>query len=129
MRKVVIVVVSVAAFSLIGFGTSVRAEELKFQCTDNEGGFPIIVDTKTRSVLFGEPNMEHGRASISGNSISITLDSDPSFHGHLNRKTGVLTDTRVAAVARKSIDERPLRPLELNIRLARRIRAVRATSE
>jgi hypothetical protein len=37
--------------------------------------------------------MEHGRASISGNSISITLDSDPSFHGHLNRKTGVLTDT------------------------------------
>jgi hypothetical protein len=88
-----VIVFSVVVFALIDIGTSVRAEELKFQCVDNEGGFPVIVDTKTKSVLLGEPTLEHGRAVITGTSISITLDNDPNYHAHINRRTGALSDT------------------------------------
>jgi hypothetical protein len=90
MKKGVIAF-SFAIISLIYIGGSVRAEELRFQCTDSGGGFPVIVDTKTKSVLLGEPNLEHGRAAITGSSISMTLDNDPSYHGRIDRRTGAFS--------------------------------------
>jgi hypothetical protein len=86
-----VLALSVGIFSLFHFGASARAEELKFQCVDSGGGFPVTIDTKTKSVLLGEPNLEQGRASISGSSISITLDNDPNYHALLNRRTGALS--------------------------------------
>jgi|SRR5664280_2395554 hypothetical protein len=86
-----IIAFSFAIFLLIDIGQPVRAEELRFQCTDGGGGFPVIVDTKTKSVLLGEPNLEHGRAAITGSSISMTLDNDPSYRGSINRRTGALS--------------------------------------
>jgi hypothetical protein len=88
-----ILTISVAVFLLIDVGTSAQAAELRFQCADNEGSFPIIVDTKTKSVLLGEPNLLRGRAVITGASISITLDENASYHGRIDRRTGALSAT------------------------------------
>jgi len=88
-----VLVLSVVLISSFDLCTPVRAAELRYQCVDNEGRFPIIIDTNTKSVLFGEPNLEHGRAVITGSSISITLDSDPSYRGRIDRKTGKLSDS------------------------------------
>ena len=80
-----------AVVSLAVAGTSARSEVIRYQCTDGEGPFPIIVDTNAKTVMLGEPDMEPGRAVITASTISITLNSDPSYHGRINRKTGALT--------------------------------------
>ena len=81
------------ALTLFGMAGPARAEQLRYKCVDNEGPFPLIIDTSTKSALIGEPDMKHGRATITNGSISITLDSDPNYRGRINRRTGVLVDT------------------------------------
>lgn len=85
-----IILISVAALSLSAFGTSVRAEIIKYKCAD---GDTLRVDTKAQTVIvtdvseggadFNQPNVQ-----ISNEYISYGTDRPI----RINRKTGAVED-------------------------------------
>jgi hypothetical protein len=89
--KAISCIISISACSLFALVASARAEQLKFQCSDQDGPYPVIVDTKTGSSMSGEPTLLPGTATTTAGSITITMTD--GYHFQMNRKTGAFTDS------------------------------------
>ncbi len=87
MKKAIL---SVAALSLIAFGTSAQAEVITYQC----GGGTVRVDTKTLSLLVINAGGQRfpGHAKISSTTISFTEDGQEGS-AQIDRRTGKYVDS------------------------------------
>jgi hypothetical protein len=93
MRKSIFTML-VAALSLIGVGTSARAEVIIYQCTMGALTGNLRVDTKTQSSLWVDSTEKQpGRARISNTTIVFTESSRPGYEATIDRRTGAVVDT------------------------------------